>query len=130
MTLIICRSACLASELAGIAGSNEVLFYGTREPGSAIQEKRADPDEVDPECERWLRERLLSGTVSLVLYESRFFVDPAAFRALSPATRFVVIGAPGDEQNTREALACGAAGAIEKPVDFGNARGVLALAVQ
>ena len=118
MIAILCRSACLASELAEMAGEKKTLAHAT------IPESAA----VSPAA--WLEEALRSNSVSTVLYEPRFFVDPSAFRAISPKTRFIVLASPGEEDETRSALIHGASAIISKPVTAQDVRGALTLAQQ
>lgn len=112
MTAVLCRSAMLASELSAIIGAGDTAVFG----GSDHVARLLD-------C-------LRKNPVSLVIYEPLFFVDPSPFRAVSPGTRFVVLSAPGDEEKTRTALACGACAVIDKPLIAQDVRGVLALVSQ
>jgi hypothetical protein len=122
MTTILCKSPFLASELALHTGKESTLMF------PSVNTDGTDRPEDFPS--RWLAECLLTNRVSLVLYEPRFFVDPSSFRALSPDTRFVVIASPGDEQNTQEALVCGACAVIDKPLLALDVCGVLSLVSQ
>ena len=115
MTTILCRSAFLAEELARFAAPESTMAYSSGVP-------------VSPE--QWLSDCLRDNAVSLVLYEPRFFVDPARFRAISPRTRFVVLASPGEEEDTQTALVCGACAAIGKPLNAQEIRGVLSLVAQ
>ena len=119
MIAILCRSACLASEIEEMAGDEKTLAYA------------AIPEGVDAvSYVAWLEEALRNNAVSTVLYEPRFFVDPSVFRAISPKTRFIVLASPGEEDDTRSALMHGATAVISKPVTAQDVRGVLTLALQ
>lgn len=115
MTTIVCRSPFLARELATLVGADSVSVYPA-EPGA--------PEVFRPE---WLMRCLAENPVALVLYEPRYFVDPAPFRAASPETHFVIISGPGDERNALMALANGASAVIEKPCVARDVCGVLSL---
>ena len=120
MTTILCRSGFLAEELKRFTGPEPTISWpaGGETVGT----------EVSPE--QWLSACLREYAVSLVLYEPRFFVDPARFRAISPRTRFVVLSSPGEEEDTQTALVCGACAAIGKPLNAQEVRGVLSLVAQ
>lgn len=120
MTTILCRSGFLASELARLAAPGPTMAYPAEDGSSG--------ETVSPE--QWLSACLREHTVSLVLYEPRFFVDPARFRAISPSTRFVVLASFGEEEDTQTALVCGACASIGKPLDAQEVRGVLSLVEQ
>ncbi len=81
----------------------------------------------DEDYAAWLAKTLGEGGVRAVFYETRFFVDPAQYRELSPETRFVVLCAPGEESLARDAITRGAQAILEKPVDPKEFRGVLSL---
>lgn len=117
MIVILCKSACLADELVALAGPDhgEAFIAGATD-GTPIE--RAVP---------WLEGRLKANDVSIVFFETRFFVDTAPYRAISPRTKFVVISAPGEEGDTQKAIASGAVAMIEKPVNPKDVRGVLSL---
>jgi hypothetical protein len=111
MTSILCRSPFLASELAGIIGTDTQTII------PPMQEQ----------FETWFGKHLHDNDVSLVLYEPRFFIDPSPFRIISPRTRFIVLSGPGDEQSTHSALISGACAAIEKPLIPQDVHGVISL---
>jgi hypothetical protein len=111
MTGILCRSHFLASEIASLSA-----------PGSALVLPPAVPEEGAAD---WLSECLKANRVSVVFYEPLFFIDPAQFRRISPDTRFVLLAGPGDELSAREALVCGAAAVLDKPLEAQDVRGVL-----
>lgn len=113
MTTIVCRSSYLASELASLTGSS----------GSAICP-------VSGNCESpevWLSRTLANNRVSVVFYEPGFFVDPAPFRTISPATSFVVLAGPGDENDAHRAMVCGACAVLGKPLVPRDVDGVMTL---
>jgi hypothetical protein len=114
MIAVVCKSACLAQELTAMAQDETVATFAS---------------EISPDADwkGWLAETLAGGRVRAVLFEPRFFVDPAPFRAASPDSRFVVMCAPGDEGLARDALARGARAILEKPVDPKEFRSVLSL---
>ena len=116
MTTIVCRSVRLAAELSELTGPENTLMY----PFSAG---------VDGEMmmDAWLTDTLRANAIDLVVYEPRFFVDPARYRDISPHTRFVVMASPGEEQQTQKALVCGACAVIDKPLVGRDVRGVLDL---
>jgi hypothetical protein len=114
MTTILCRSGFLADELALVTGPESTLAY-SRSAGRGISP------------EQWLSDCLRTYPVFLVLYETRFFVDPARFRAISPRTRFVVLASPGEEDTAQAALVCGACAVIGKPLNAQELQGVLSL---
>lgn len=119
MTGIVCNSAFLASEIATLTGPENTLVYAPS----------GSPPMADSP-NQWLSDCLRNNTVSLVLYESRFFVDPSPFREISPKTRFVVLSSPGEEQNVQQALVCGACAVIDKPLQAIDVRGILSLVSQ
>jgi hypothetical protein len=110
MTAVLCASPFLADELARHTGVESTLVYR---------------DDASPE--EWLFACLGREDVSLVLYESRYFVDPAKFRSAHPETSFVLIASLGDDDYADEALRCGARAVLHKPLDLGELPGVLAL---
>lgn len=116
MTIIVCKSLFLAREIAFITGPDETFIY----PSSVETEKA-------PEIGKWLTDGLCHNRVTAVLYETRYFIDPAQFRAISPNTNFIVLSSPGDEQNTQTALVRGACAFIDKPLTAQDVCGVLAL---
>lgn len=107
----------LAAELSLIVGESNTLVFGTRLENTASSAP-------------WLFEALRKNPVKVVIYEPCFFVDPSRFRLASPGTLFVLLASPGDEENARTALACGASAVIDKPVVAQDVRGVLALVTQ
>ena len=111
MTTILCRSHYLAAELAGITGTDTQVFC----------------PQIHDTFEIWFGKHLSENEVSLVLYETRFFIDPSPFRTISPSTRFVVLSGPGDEQSTQTALISGACAVIEKPLIAQDVYGVISL---
>ncbi len=117
MTAILCRSALLAQELSAIIGAIDTLVFGSGNQTTAS----AVP---------WLLECLRKNPVNLVIYEPCFFVDPSPFRLASPGTCFVVLAAPGEEEDARTALQCGTSAVIDKPVVAQDVRGVLSLVSQ
>ncbi len=112
MIAILCKSDALGKELARISGSDPSCLRG--------------PDQVPP-LALWLPELLGKNPVSIVFYESCFFVDPAPFRSVSPDTRFVFLSDPEDQDSARRALACGASAVIAKPFTEQDVLGVLSL---
>lgn len=112
MIAIICRSAYLASAIA-------VML-----PGEDVQRCTAA---TSAEGARWLAALLSGTTVSVVLYEPCFFIDPAPYRSMSPATRFIILAGPGEEPEGLRALSCGAAAFLGKPFDTSAINGVLKL---
>lgn len=116
MITILCRSSCLASELSAIIGSEQTIVFPSGSGNISAQV-----------LSEWLENCLRKYPVSAVLYETRFFVDPAHFREISPGTRFVVLSAPGDEPDTQTAIVCGACAVISKPISAQDVHGVLAL---
>lgn len=114
MTVLMCKSAFFSRELADLAGEKEIICFHDAEDTS---------ETYTPED--WLSECLSRHNVTVVMYESRFFVDPAPFRRGSPNTRFVIISGPGDETNTEQAFVCGACAAIEKPITAQDVQGVM-----
>jgi hypothetical protein len=126
MTTILCRSGFLAKELARFAGPESAIAWPAGD--ETFGRPNAGHPTVSPE--QWLSDCLREHNVSLVLYEPRFFIDPARFRAISPRTRFVVLASPGEEDDTQTALVCGACAAIGKPLNAQEVRGVLSLVTQ
>lgn len=116
MTTIVCRSGRLAAELSELTGPENTMRY----PSS-------DSDDGEEMMDSWLTDTLRANTIDLVVYEPRFFVDPARYRAISPHTRFVVMASPGEEQQIQRALVCGACAVIDKPLVGRDVRGVLDL---
>lgn len=116
MTIIVCKSLFLAREIASITGPDKTLIC----PISVETEK------VE-EIGTWLADCLYNNRVHTVLYETRYFIDPAQFRFISPNTNFIVLSSPGDEQNIQTALVHGACAFIDKPLTAQDVRGVLAL---
>lgn len=51
---------------------------------------------------------LTNRKVSIVFFDSNLFVDTAAFRKMSPNTRFIVIASTGEEKIAEKAVICGA----------------------
>jgi hypothetical protein len=113
MMTIVCKSAHLASELATMV----------RAADSAICPTGSGCDAPDV----WLSRTLAKNAVSVVFYEPSFFVDPAPFRTISPGTSFVVLAGPGDEQDARRAMVCGACAVIGKPLVPQDVDGVMSL---
>lgn len=113
MTTIVCRSAHLASELASLSGAAD----------AAICPNGSGSDSPDV----WLSRTLAKNSVSVVFYETSFFVDPAPFRTISPGTSFVVLAGPGEEQAARRAMVCGACAVIGKPLVQRDVDGVMSL---
>ena len=116
MIAILCKSACLASEIQAAAGAERTVSYAMDSSGS-------NAEEYAP----WLEGCLRDNTVSVVFYEPFFFVDPARFRAICPSARFVVMTSPGEEEEARRALSFGAQAMLEKPVAPKDIRSVLSL---
>jgi len=108
----------LAAELKAVIANSDTLLYG------------ANAGEGPSLCEKWLLDRLREHPVSLVIYETDFFVDPSRFRLASPHTRFIALASPGDEEKAAKALVCGASAVIDKPLVAQDVRGVLALVLQ
>ncbi len=77
--------------------------------------------------DNWLASILRNGQVSLVVYEPSFFIDPSQWRSISPATGFVVLASPGEENGAFQALRHGAAAVIHKPFIPAEAQKILAL---
>lgn len=112
MIAIICRSAHLASSIAGMLPFEQTLQYapGTHEEGK-----------------QWLSSLLSNRRVSVVFYEPSFFIDPAPYRKISPSTRFVVLAGPGEESEGLRSLSYGASAFLGKPVDESSVHGVFRL---
>lgn len=108
MIMVLCRSEHFFSTLRAFWDSSDLI-------------------RLEAEDLAGIMARVASEKPSAVVYEPSFFIDPAPFRIVSPATKFVVLGAPGDEQRTEEALRYGAAAVMHKPLVEGEVRGVLAL---
>lgn len=115
MISIMCKSSYLASGIAAFTGKRALVMPPDTAGNGSIPAKK------------WLASCLVSNRVSLVFYESRFFVDPSFFRQISPMTRFIVLSGPGDETETHRALACGACAVLNKPFSESDVRGVLDL---
>lgn len=118
MIALVCRSAMLAAELKSIIGSTDTVSFGSGDEESVAR------------SEKWLLDLIRRDPVSLVIFEPDFFVDPSRFRLASPKTRFIVLASPGEEDNARKALVCGASAVIDKPLVAQDVRGVLALVLQ
>ena len=116
MIAVLCKSAGLASEIQAAAGSERTVSYAMDASGS-------NAEGYAP----WLEGCLRDSAVSVVFYEPFFFVDPARFRAIRPTARFVVMTSPGEEEEARTALSCGAGALLEKPVALKDIRSVLSL---
>lgn len=113
MIAVVCRSSFLASFISGMLPSEEVV---------SCQDIHAVEDTI-----QWLSRLLYEKTVEYVLYEPAFFVDPSPFRTTSPATSFIVLTSPGEENSGTTALACGATALLAKPVDEKTVYGVFHL---
>lgn len=109
MIFVLCRSEFFFKTLASMAPGEEFCRF----PGVDLAAFAVELERIKPE---------------LAVYETSYFVDPAPFRLVSPATRFVVAGDPGDERRTDEALRYGAVAALQKPLVAGETLAVLALA--
>ena len=72
MIAVLCKSACLASEIQSAAGAEQTVSYAMDASGS-------NAEGYAP----WLEDCLKGNAVSAVFYEPSFFVDPARFRELS-----------------------------------------------
>ncbi|HNY15886.1 MAG TPA: hypothetical protein PK542_09270 [Treponemataceae bacterium] len=116
MIAVLCKSACLASEIQSAAGAEQTVSYAMDASGS-------NAEGYAP----WLEDCLKGNAVSAVFYEPSFFVDPARFRAIRPTTRFIVMTSPGEEEEARRALSCGAGAMLEKPAAPKDIRSVLSL---
>ena len=110
MIAIVCRSAYLASTLAGILSGERVVRFA--------------PEDTGHDVRSWLSGTLMGNRISVVFYEPSFFVDPAPYRSMSPSTRFVVLASPGEESAGNDALAFGAAAMLAKPVEKNAVSGV------
>lgn len=108
MIMVICRSKLFYATLKALSGAGEI--------------KRLDTDDLAV-----ITARIASEKPVVVVYEPSFFIDPAPYRLVSPATKFVIVGAPGDEDRTGEALRYGASAILHKPLVEGEVRGVLTL---
>lgn len=112
MIAIISRSSYLASSLSCMLGTDAAVC-----PASSDNSRH----------HQWLSSVLVEKRVSVVFYEPGFFIDPAPFRKLSPATRFVVMASPGEEEAGINALSHGAAAMLGKPIDNNAVNGVFQL---
>lgn len=113
MIVVICRSAFLASSIAGMIPTEQVVW--------------TSKNSSHEDTMQWLASLLCEQNIGLVIYEPSFFVDPSPFRKKSPATSFIVLTSPGEETTGTEALACGAAALLAKPVDVNAVHGVFRL---
>lgn len=116
MIAVLCKSACLASEIQAAADAERTVSYAMDATGSNAEGYAS-----------WLEDCLRDNDVSVVFYEPSFFVDPARFRAIRPTTRFVIMTSPGEEEEARRALSCGAGAMLEKPAAPKDIRSVLSL---
>lgn len=112
MIAIICRSEHLASSIAGMLPREHAQWCT---PG------------MQEEPGQWLASLLSQRPVSVVFYEPSFFIDPAPYRHISPATRFVVLASPGEESEGLRSLSYGASAFLGKPVDESSVHGVFQL---
>lgn len=110
MILVVCRSEGLFSALKEFA-------------------KGMDLARFEGEVHETLASRIASDKPAAVVYEPFFFVDPAPYRLGSPSTRFVVVGSPGDEDRTEEALSLGAVSVLHKPLIAREVLSALSLAL-
>jgi len=109
MILVLCRSGLFFDTLRSMAGGGDFLrFHEGNLSAFTVAVAESKPD--------------------LVVYEPSFFVDPAPYKLASPKTRFIVVGNPGDEDRTDEALRQGAVAALHKPLVPSETLSVLALA--
>lgn len=115
MIALLCNSTYLSSEIASsILPLSSVSFNDNNEN---FQE---DPI-------GWLSNCLLNNFISIVFYESRYFVDPSYFRLLSPDTSFILVSSYGEDYLIEEALVGGANAFLQKPLRMPELDGVLTL---
>lgn len=118
MKTIVAKSAFVASELARMTGDADVSVY------------RPEAGPLAPSgngASEWLSSILENNRVSVVFFDTSFFVDTSRFRAISPATRFVALTGEGDEADAAQALANGACAVLGKPMYERDVSGVLSL---
>ncbi len=112
MIAIICRSAHLASSIADMLPFEHARQY---------------TPEAETDAGTWLASLLSARNISVVFYEPSFFIDPAPYRKISPATRFIVVAGPGEEPDGIRSLSYGASAFLGKPVDESSVHGVFRL---
>ncbi len=119
MIVIVCKSRLFGTDLLEIAGGYGAVSAVLCTQASGLSDVLSELSSI-----------LVSNSASVVLYEPSCFIDPAPFKKLSPATHFIVLSAPGDENSIRTALLHGANAVVNKPVNREELDGVLALVAQ
>jgi hypothetical protein len=114
MKTIVAKSAFIASELARMTGDADTSIFN-----SSVA--------CDADASTWLSSILSANRVSVVFFETSFFVDTSRFREISPKTRFVVLSGEGEESDAEAALLHGACAIIGKPLYECDVSGVLSL---
>lgn len=107
MIAILCNSPYLSTEIASCAHPLFSVLFPTNSSEFLLEDHA-----------KWLSSCLIKNEISMVFYESRFFVDPSYFRSLSPNTNFVLISSYGEDSLIQEALVCGATAFIQKPIQM------------
>lgn len=119
MIAILCNSSFLSSEIALSV-----------HPMCSMSFEQNNTSFPSYDYDIWLSHCLVANSVSVVFYESRFFVDPSRFRALSPNTRFILVSTNNEDSIIEEALVCGATAFLQKPLRMQEIHEVLTFATK
>jgi hypothetical protein len=117
MKTILAKSGFVAIELARMSNDPDVAIFKPESGG-------------DRDACEWLTSNLSRNRVSVVFFDTAFFVDSSRFRAISPATRFVALAGDGDEADAERALVNGACAILGKPMCERDVSGVLSLVAE
>lgn len=117
MKTILAKSGFVASELARMANDPDVAVFMPEAGG-------------ERDAGEWLSSLLSRHRVSVVFFDTAFFVDSSRFRAISPATRFIALAGDGEEDDAERALVNGACAILGKPMCERDVSGVLSLVAE
>lgn len=117
MKTIVSKSGFVASELARMSNDPDIAVFRPEAGGIC-------------DAGEWLSSILSRNRVSVVFFDTAFFVDSSRFRAISPLTRFVALAGDGDEDDAERALVNGACAILGKPMCERDVSGVLSLVAE